>query len=543
MLRERTDPAFARAFKRIAQLALVGIALAGLTACGGGGSSTPKAATPAETPTPTPPEIPITPTPTDLPPPTEAELAAATVLSAGETTSGTLESTDAVKYYSLDIDERRTIEFTLDAEEGIEMTILDEHGNIITSGVTSSPLTRILTLAEGKYFIRIRDAIKKAQDRTFRFLAKYGVDPVSLIKSSINLVRLIPHVRVTIQGTTYEFDARDHLQTPDGRKINFRLAASRGGVRVALEGTTARFQATGEAVPGDLDFTLTACVPDTGECRTELVRVTVDQHTRGLRVKPEFSTSGGSFTMQGGLDGGSPALTFPSTSQVTYLRNYFEYEDEPGQAESPAWWRERRAWSYAAATQPSPAAGWRAEIAGTSPNQLLRVTGPVSSNTQSAKTINVAVTVTKRVTATVEETATVRFTFSLEEVEEPTTPGGTPAPVSAACERMLGLYAEWVAAEAERLRLSTCTDNVINDAAAYHEQQLNGIRSGNSPLPSEVRRELRWCPVDKGYVTPPALVAAGQAASAAAEAYSAAYRELERANPGRAGGICGYGSG
>lgn len=122
--------------------------------------------------------------------------------------------------------------------------------------------------------------------------------------------------------------------------------------------------------------------------------------------------------MQRGGVGGSPALTFPSTSQVTYLRNYFEYEDEPGQAESAAWWRERRAWSYAAATQPSPAAGWRAEIAGTSPNQLLRVTGPASSNTQSPKTINVAVTVTKRVIATVEETATVRFTFSLEEPED-----------------------------------------------------------------------------------------------------------------------------
>ncbi len=86
MLREqRTDTASLRAFKRIAQLALLGIALAGLTSCGGGGgggSSTPPETTPTPTPTPTPdptpdptsdpdpqdppPEIPITPTPTSI---------------------------------------------------------------------------------------------------------------------------------------------------------------------------------------------------------------------------------------------------------------------------------------------------------------------------------------------------------------------------------------------------------------------------------------------------------------------------------------------
>ena len=60
MLREWTDSAFARAFKRFAQLAVVGIALAGLTACGGGGSESSTPSTPTPTPTPTP-TIPVTP--------------------------------------------------------------------------------------------------------------------------------------------------------------------------------------------------------------------------------------------------------------------------------------------------------------------------------------------------------------------------------------------------------------------------------------------------------------------------------------------------
>ena len=64
MLREMTSSALAHSFKRFAQCAVAGLALAGLAACGGGGSSTPAATTPTTptTPTPsTPPEIPVTP--------------------------------------------------------------------------------------------------------------------------------------------------------------------------------------------------------------------------------------------------------------------------------------------------------------------------------------------------------------------------------------------------------------------------------------------------------------------------------------------------
>ena len=69
LLREMTSSAYAHSFKRFAQLAVAGLALAGLAACGGGGGSS----TPAETtPTPTPDPIPapmdmqIEPAPVDV---------------------------------------------------------------------------------------------------------------------------------------------------------------------------------------------------------------------------------------------------------------------------------------------------------------------------------------------------------------------------------------------------------------------------------------------------------------------------------------------
>ena len=64
LLREMTDPAFAHSFKRFAQCVVVGLALTGLAACGGGD---PKP-TPTPTPTPTPAPAPD-PTPTPTPDP------------------------------------------------------------------------------------------------------------------------------------------------------------------------------------------------------------------------------------------------------------------------------------------------------------------------------------------------------------------------------------------------------------------------------------------------------------------------------------------
>ena len=60
LLREMASSAFGRTFKRFAWCAVAGLALAGLAACGGGGSSTPAETAPT---TPTPDPAPTTPTP------------------------------------------------------------------------------------------------------------------------------------------------------------------------------------------------------------------------------------------------------------------------------------------------------------------------------------------------------------------------------------------------------------------------------------------------------------------------------------------------
>ena len=516
LLREMTSSALARSFKRFAQGAVAGLALAGLAACGGGGGGG------SASPAPTTPEIPITPAPADLPAPTADQLAAATVISAGETISGTLESADDVKYYRLDVAERSTFEFTLDAEAGVELAILDSNGSVITTAVTASTVERILSTSREVY-VRVRDAAEKKAGKAFEFLARHSVDPVTLAQSLFNIIRGIPHVNLTIGGTTYEFEVSDYFETPDGREVTWRASASRAGVKVVVEGTKVRLQATGEAVPGGVDFSLHGCDQDTGNCDVVAFRGTVARRlptlsdvscTRTVAAECIHDVSialGGTYTSRNVKD----YFDYPAGTPIEFVQAATGTTRVEG-------WTHRIVDEKLVVTVPSDPDADRIPR-GTPPgDQFLIYLSAVDPDGGRAKRL---------------------FSFTVAEEEPSSQPGGTPAPASAACQRMLGLYAEWVAAEAERLRLSTCTDDVISDAAAYHDQQLNGIRSGNSQLPSEVRRRLRWCPVDRGYVAPPALVAAREAASAAAETYSAAYRELERANPGRAGGICGYGSG
>ncbi len=432
MLREMMSSAFAHSFKRFAKLTLVGLALAGLTACGGGGgASTPKTATPAETPTPTPPEIPITPTPTDLPPPTEAELLAATVLNAGEAVTASLESADDVKYYRLDVAERRTIEFTLDADEGIEIAILDSSGNIITTAVTASEATTRVQAPQGSLYVRVRDKLKKGWKalnenrgtKRIRLIAKV----LGVLENFYNVYKRIPRLNLTILGKEVVIDLRDHIRD-DGRKVTWSVVGNIPGVVVTLQGTEVRLEATGEAVPGPRELTLKVAEPVLNSVGFEVIKMDLLVSAAGLRVKPEFSTSGGTFTMSPGIRLGSTVTS--SSYEVLLLRNFFEYELENAPENSPAWQRARIGWEYTAAIQTSPAIGWSAEISGLRPGQRLKVEGLSS---EVAQTINVDVTVKRRHAvggSIVDETATVRFTFNLPPVSgtQPATPPGADMP-------------------------------------------------------------------------------------------------------------------
>ena len=318
MLRERTDYAFARAFKRGAQLAVAGIALAGLAACGGGGggSSTPAkdpapasdpapaptptpaptpapapapTPTPAPTPpvmTPTPPEIPITPIPTELPPPTETELAAAAVITAEEAVTASLESADDVKYYRLDVAERRTIEFTLDADEGIEIAVLDSDGNVIATAETASEATARVQ-AQGRLYVRVRDKLKKGWKalnekkgtKTIRLIVKR----LGVLENIYNLIHGIPKVNLTILGKGVVIDLQDYVRVSDGRMVTWRVEVVGPGIGGTIEGTQVTFQASGEAVSGGFIWKLKGYDPIAGVTSIDVFEGTV------LRRRPTLS--------------------------------------------------------------------------------------------------------------------------------------------------------------------------------------------------------------------------------------------------------------
>ena len=157
MLPEMTSSArVARAFQRFARGAVVGLALGGLAACGGGGSSKP--ATPQMTIT-----------------PGGDTLAYAVDVTGKETTEGRLDSPDDIQYYQWEAPEDGTFEFTLEADAGLELAILDSGGNVITTAETASPAAIQYTLEKGReLFFRISDKAKKvAGTKAFKFVAKH----------------------------------------------------------------------------------------------------------------------------------------------------------------------------------------------------------------------------------------------------------------------------------------------------------------------------------------------------------------------------------
>ena len=161
MLPEMTDSAVARAFRRFARGAVVGLALAGLAACGGGGgkaTTTPEATpqpaptrTPAPTPapgtTPRPPEMTITP-PADEEPDTIED---AVAITAGKAVSGTLSSPTDVDFFRLPLAEPGTATFWTTGEADTVVTLLDEEGDDLSAATTSEDRVRVTTALDDVY--------------------------------------------------------------------------------------------------------------------------------------------------------------------------------------------------------------------------------------------------------------------------------------------------------------------------------------------------------------------------------------------------------
>ena len=313
LLREWTDPAFARSFKRFARCAVAGLALAGLTACGGGGGGG------SASPAPTTPEITITPVDPEAVP-TEM-FDAATDVVADTSVDGELESADDVKYYRLEVAERSEFEFTLDAEAGIEITILDSNGSVIATAETASEATTTVSAPAGNLFVRIRDKGKLGWDRlnqtrgvkAFNWVAKR----VAVAQTLFNLIRGIPHIRLSVLGVGVEFDFRDHIQLPDGRRIVSSVSVTIPGVSWSIQGTTVTLKG-GDTVHGGGRGVLKLCVPIVDYCFYEAFDVSV---ARAGRVKPEYS-DGVRERVEGRLIYVSPQLggyfEFPADSELSY---------------------------------------------------------------------------------------------------------------------------------------------------------------------------------------------------------------------------------
>lgn len=196
LLPEMTSSArVARAFLRFARGAVVGLALAGLAACGGGGSSKP--ATPQMTIT-----------------PGGDTLANAVDVTGKETTEGRLDSPDDIQYYQWEAPEDGTFEFTLDADAGLELAILDSGGNVITTAETASPVDIRYVLKKGReLFFRISDKAKKvAGTKEFKFVVKH----VGVVQTLVNFIKGDITVELTVAGRGVTIDLNDFVSLPDG---------------------------------------------------------------------------------------------------------------------------------------------------------------------------------------------------------------------------------------------------------------------------------------------------------------------------------------
>lgn len=153
---------------------ICGLALFGLTACGGGGGG-------GDGPASDKPEMTIMPLP-DHP----STLADAAPIMDGQTVTGVIDSPDDVDFFRLPVTEDSRIGATLDAEAGLEIALLDSEGNVLDiaetesiAGVGAVVPGVALRVAVGKAFLYLRvtcgrslAAANLCRKKAFKLLAK-----------------------------------------------------------------------------------------------------------------------------------------------------------------------------------------------------------------------------------------------------------------------------------------------------------------------------------------------------------------------------------
>ena len=407
LLREMTSSAYAHSFKRFAQGALAGFALAvGLTACGGGGGGTAAPTTPQ-----------MTIEPVDF----ASAIEAAPTITSGETVTGTLESSDDVKYYWLEVAETSTIELTLDAEADIEIALLDSHEAVLATAVTASEANASLVVRAGRYIVRVTDRAKGRVQKGFSFVSKV-VAVAGNIESVINIIKGIPKVDLNAFGGRAVLDLTDYFRAPGDEVPEFKTAkfgAGIAGLSLTVEDTRLTIRPNAQVGLGVIRVTVEASIPGIPGA---VIPFSVEVGVEGLRAKPQYAVGGRAF-------GGAFTVSAGGSGRTESLKDYFEYQLDAG-SPIPAVLAVDliRRWTYTAAIQPDPdggsVVGWAAEIIGSAGADVLKVDAP--SGADAVSSIAVDVTVKDRSGGT----AQIRFTFSTDNGDSPggMQPGGTRSP-------------------------------------------------------------------------------------------------------------------
>ena len=331
LLREMTSSAFAHSFKRIAQLAVAGLALAGLAACGGGGSSTPAeetptpapdpdpAPTPDPTPTPTPdpapaptpdptaptpstpPEIPITPAPAAEDHPDT--LAAAVVVAAGATVEGSIDSPDDVDFFKVELSDPGTVTFWTTGAADTVVTLMDGDGNDLSAAAGSASLrptgggAGLVAAAADTANSAGRVSVTTGLDEVFaRVSGRSGGSTGDYNLHNEVAENLAPRVLGAIApatvkaGGTTTVDLSGAFEDPEGGALTFSTSFGAGQVGpvslgVSISGSVMNITSPAAMQPGPVSITVTASDPF-GLVAVQVVSVTV---TPGENNPPDGS--------------------------------------------------------------------------------------------------------------------------------------------------------------------------------------------------------------------------------------------------------------
>ena len=291
LLREMTSSAYAHSFKRFAQLAVAGLALAGLAACGGGGGSSTPAATTPTTPTPsTPPEIPVTPAPaTDHP----NTLAAAVVVAAGATVEGSIDSSDDVDFFKVQLTDPGTVTFWTTGEADTVITLLDGDGNDLSAAagsVSSRPAgggAGLVTAAADTANSAGRVSVTTGLDEVFARVSgrqggstgDYSLHNEVVENLAPRIVKRFTTVTAKAGGAAATVDLSEFFSDPEGGALTFSASLPAGSIGpvslgLTVSGSVLSIVGPANLRPGPVSITVTASDPF-GLVTVQVLSVTV----------------------------------------------------------------------------------------------------------------------------------------------------------------------------------------------------------------------------------------------------------------------------